>query len=269
MRRQIKKCIDKTDVSCYNEDMNDITFAGKQLKTFNVLEHAHKDWELICCTGGGGEILWQGGALPYGEGDVLVIPPDILHCNYSAEGFTNYHLRIEKDCTLTAEKIVKIADDSERHLKSCFEAAFYHFNGDKDKLSLLLSAYGNLIVSYVTAFSDRCALSPVTEKIKSDILKNFPSPEYKMEDFLHSLPFNYDYLRKLFKKETGVTPHEYLTAMRMQTAEKLLAGDKLYNVAEISEMCGFSEPLYFSRMFKKTYGVSPLYYAKNRRRKND
>ncbi len=245
--------------------MNDITFAGKQLKTFNVLEHAHEDWELIYCTGGEGEMLWQGEKLPYAAGDAVIVPPGLLHCNYSAGGFTNYHIRIEKDCTLTAEKIFKISDDAEGHLKTCFEAAFFHFNGEKDKRSLLLSAYGNLIVSYVTAFSERSALSPVTEKIRSDILKNFPSPDYKIEDFLHALPFNYDYLRKLFKKETGVTPHEYLAAMRMQTAEKLLSGDKIYNVTEISEMCGFNEPLYFSRMFKKTYGVSPLNYAKNRR----
>lgn len=248
--------------------MNGITFAGKQLKTFNVLEHAHEDWELICCTGGGGEILWQGEPLPYAEGEVLVIPPRLLHCNYSDKGFTNIHVRMERDCTLAVTGVIKIADDAERHIRTCFEAAFYHFNGEKDKRSLLLSAYGNLIASYVAAFRGRSELSPVTEKIKGDILKNFPSAEYRLDVFLRSLSFNYDYLRKLFKRETGVTPHEYLTAMRMQTAEKLLSGDNLYNVSEVAEMCGYCEPLYFSRVFKKTYGVSPLAYAKGLRRKN-
>ncbi|PWM73789.1 MAG: AraC family transcriptional regulator [Bacillota bacterium] len=245
--------------------MNGITFAGKQLKTFNVLAHAHEDWELIYCTGGAGEILWQNEKTAYTEGDALVIPPHLLHCNYSNKGFTNVHIRIENDCTLVADGVTKVSDDADRHIRTCFEAAFFHFNGDADKRAVLLSAYGNLIVSYLAAFRGRSVLSAVTEKIKADIVKNFPSADYKLDAFLHSLPFNYDYLRKLFKRETGITPHEYLTAMRMQTAEKLLSCDTPYNVSEIAALCGFDEPLYFSRIFKKTHGVSPLHYAKRLR----
>lgn len=244
--------------------MNNITFAGKQLKTFNVLSHAHEDWELIYCTGETGEILWQNEKTAYAEGDVLVIPPHLLHCNYSKNGFTNVHIRIQNDCTLVSDGVIKVSDDAEKHLKNVFETAFYHFNGDADKRAVLLSAYGNLLVSYITAFRGQNVLSPVTEKIKADIVKNFPSADYKLNAFLRSLPFNYEYLRKLFKKETGATPHEYLTAMRMQTAEKLLSIDTPYNISEIAALCGFAEPLYFSRIFKKMHGVSPLHYLKKR-----
>lgn len=36
-----------------------------------------------------------------------------------------------------------------------------------------------------------------------------------------------------------------------------------YNISEISMMCGYDEPLYFSRVFKKEFGVSPFNYAKS------
>ncbi len=36
-----------------------------------------------------------------------------------------------------------------------------------------------------------------------------------------------------------------------------------YSVTQIAEACGFAEPLYFSRVFKKYYGVAPSYYLKN------
>ncbi|MBR4545659.1 MAG: helix-turn-helix transcriptional regulator [Oscillibacter sp.] len=80
---------------------------------------------------------------------------------------------------------------------------------------------------------------------------------------MRGLPFSYDYLRKLFKKEIGVTPHRYLNDLRLQVAAQYLAGNQQggLNVAEISRLCGFREPLYFSRMFKKKYGMSPTAYS--------
>ena len=60
----------------------------------------------------------------------------------------------------------------------------------------------------------------------------------------------------------------YIYFVSRKLKAELLSGDNLYNVSEVAEMCGYCEPLYFSRVFKKTYGVSPLSYAKGLRRKN-
>ena len=38
------------------------------------------------------------------------------------------------------------------------------------------------------------------------------------------------------------------------------------NITEISRLCGFKEPLYFSRMFKKKYGVAPSFYFEESRK---
>ncbi len=81
------------------------------------------------------------------------------------------------------------------------------------------------------------------------------------------MPLNYDYMRKLFKKEVGATPHEYLLGLRMRRAQTLISsgvssGYGVLTVAQIAESCGFAEPLYFSRVFKKYFGVSPSLYGK-------
>ena len=71
-----------------------------------------------------------------------------------------------------------------------------------------------------------------------------------------------DYLNKLFKREVGHSPHEYLVGIRMRKACSLLSSQTLgrLNIKEISDQCGFTDPLYFSRMFRKRLGLSPSRY---------
>lgn len=249
--------------------MNDIVYVGKHLRTYNVQKHYHDHWEFVYCTGGSGTFEFDDSTVVnYSTGDVVVVPPKIYHTNNSVKGFTNIHVRMA-DAMLPFKTAVTIHDDSDKHVLSAFEDLFFYFNSTIDKRRLLVSAFCNLIVNYVMAFQNNNPLSQVVEEIKSNIVKNFPDSNYQLNEYLHSLPFSYDYLRKLFKSEIGITPHAYLTNMRLQTAEKLLSSlDHEYNVTKVALMVGFDEPLYFSRVFKKQYGCSPLNYANRKHQKN-
>lgn len=243
--------------------MNNISYVGKQLRTYSVSQHSHEEWELIYCTSGQGEIVFdQGESIKYKRGDVIAIPPRVMHINRSDEGFTNIYLNIT-DATIPVRGARKITDEQERQIYRSFSEANYYFNSDIANKELVLAALGSLIVSYLIVYMGKNGTSEVVEEIRKNILKNFADVNYKLDAYLKSLPFSYDYLRKLFKKETGVTPHEYLTRTRMNAAQMLLSGTSRfdYSINETSEMCGFSEPLYFSRVFKKRFGCSPSQYV--------
>lgn len=62
-----------------------------------------------------------------------------------------------------------------------------------------------------------------------------------------------------FKKETGVTPMEYLNGIRMKNAEKLLKENDL-TIPEIAEKCGFETEKKFRTGFKECLGISPEQY---------
>ena len=64
---------------------------------------------------------------------------------------------------------------------------------------------------------------------------------------------------RLFKKETGETPIDYRNRLRIKKAQQLIL-DGECSVSEISEMLGFENIYYFSRIFKKYVGVSPSNY---------
>lgn len=64
-----------------------------------------------------------------------------------------------------------------------------------------------------------------------------------------------------FKKWCGKTPVDYRNEIRMTAAASLLKRSNL-SVAEIAFKTGFEDPYYFSRIFKKTVGISPIAYRK-------
>ena len=72
---------------------------------------------------------------------------------------------------------------------------------------------------------------------------------------------SYSYFKRLFTARFGVPPVQYVTAMKNERAKELLVTER-YSVSEISEMCGFKNVYYFSRVFKKQNGISPTDYIR-------
>lgn len=64
-----------------------------------------------------------------------------------------------------------------------------------------------------------------------------------------------------FKEYAGMPPGKYLTEIRIKKAKELLESTD-YSIGEIGGIIGYENPLYFSRIFKKTAGVSPAEYRK-------
>ena len=240
--------------------MNDIVYVGKHSVTYSVGRHAHTMWELIYCTSGQGLLQFEGVSIPYQTGDIIVIPPNSPHSNTSEKGFTNIHINME-NATLPFKEPRLVSDDANHFILDAFYAAFFHYSGDREQRRALLSAYGALIACYMVSCQNAPGHSEIVENIEADIIHHYPDCDYDLEGYLRSFPFNYDYLRKLFKKEMGITPHQYLNNKRLQSAaEWLTIPEHNNNVTEASHLSGFREPLYFSRMFKKKYGVSPSFY---------
>jgi AraC-like DNA-binding protein len=69
------------------------------------------------------------------------------------------------------------------------------------------------------------------------------------------------HLVRVFERETGVTPHAYLTQVRVERARQRLAGPE--RLADIAAACGFADQAHLTRLFKRQTGMTPGNYRKN------
>ena len=75
-----------------------------------------------------------------------------------------------------------------------------------------------------------------------------------------------DHLIRLFKKETGLTPIQYISIKKMEKAQLLLVSGNM-SIKEIAIMLSYEDHSYFNRLFKKITGKTPQDYRNEYRKK--
>lgn len=68
--------------------------------------------------------------------------------------------------------------------------------------------------------------------------------------------------RELFREAFGLSPNDYIIQLRLNHAADLLTISDL-SISEIAGLCGYTDALYFSRLFRKKNGIAPGFYRRN------
>lgn len=84
-----------------------------------------------------------------------------------------------------------------------------------------------------------------------------------VEKVAEEFGYNYAYLSRVFKKKVGVSMNRYITEKKISLAKDLLKKHPDMSLAEISEICGYNDYRYFSRVFKAEMGETPSEYREN------
>ena len=92
----------------------------------------------------------------------------------------------------------------------------------------------------------------------SDVKQNYMNT-ISLGDLSQKYFLNFSYCSELFTKVTGQTFSNYVTSLRMNKARELLKIGK-YTAQQVSELVGYNDYYYFSKRFKKLYGISPIQY---------
>ena len=159
--------------------------------------------------------------------------------------FTAAHCRITKCC-------------SERSSGNCSNV-----NMAMKTILLRSSASFCFLVSRKQQESEKTTTS-IPEEIEAAVAyfnENY-NTKVSVDDYAESLHISTNWFIRNFKQYMKISPAQYILSLRMVNAQSLLESTE-YNIGEIAEIVGYDNPLYFSRVFKKEYGVSPAQYRKN------
>jgi AraC-like DNA-binding protein len=153
-------------------------------------------------------------------------------------------------------KYVDMGDASRmvEHFKALQRAAGrFEMAGELEVRSVLF-----LLIAFFTDLPEEIARSDGHRALQMfrELLDARAFDDVSIEQLAAEVNRSPEHLRILFMERFGVQPHKYRAALRMAKARQLLPERNL-SVKEVARLVGYSDPLYFSRVFKARYGMNP------------
>ena len=102
---------------------------------------------------------------------------------------------------------------------------------------------------------------PPTLQAMTQYVENHLAERLSLQDLVYFSSLSPSGIGRLFKRHAGCTPVEWITRAKINRAKHLLSTSRL-QVSEVGRRLGIYDPYYFSKLFKKTAGISPLQFRK-------
>lgn len=220
----------------------------------SVATHAHDDTEVVYVESGAGRSQFAGSDFAFSSRMFMVVPPHLRHDQRNERDTRTlcvglHDSGIERLCGLWPDPAGQIGDIVRDIIH---ESAIKQPSYRKICLGLCYQLEGAI----------ERASSPNGATVSRDLVQG--ALEYigereavvSVEELARRLGISTVYLRRLFARQLGRSPHEVLLDARLGKARHLLR-DSSCTIAHIARQCGFETPHYFARMFRKHTGMTP------------
>ena len=229
--------------------------------------HQHTYFEIILNLEGDGIITIGTQDFPFHAGSVHVIPPNTPHTKYANNCFRDIYLLTDKlfftPITGSKHQPIILEDDNGKPFEQLMKMMLDRYLR-KNKNDPVLQTMHELLMKIIEEAYVSDHQDPVISSVIQTLTASFNDPELSVSEVLSCMGYNKDHLRRKFVAAIGVTPNEYLTAIRINHAKKLLQEQRRIgmSIAEVGALCGYCDTCYFSRIFKQKTGYSPTEYLK-------
>jgi two-component system response regulator YesN len=122
----------------------------------------------------------------------------------------------------------------------------------------LLKSYYH-IVEYMEK-NKKSNAAKLVQQAKEYIERHYANSQMSLADISQHVFLHPSYLSSIFKKETQTSIIEYINEVRLKQSKHLMDTQSDIMVNQITQQVGYNDPYYFSKIFKKRYGVSPTQY---------
>ncbi len=252
--------------------------------------HTHTEWELLLIVRGQGTLLLGGSLIPFAAGDVVVIPPDMIHdwrFDLTPEERSSTEpceedicLTIRNDLVAgvaalipelaglrtllrTPQSALQLQGDTLRQVRQLLkEMVAMEEEGRFGAMMQLLR---------ILARSEELQCAGSNRSLRKSEEKMHRIEEYVGLHYNRTLPLaeiaelvhmNRSSFCLFFRRMKGVSFSTWLTEYRIEAACRLLISTDR-PITEVSECAGFNSPAHFSRLFSRLRGTSPSRFRRN------
>lgn len=243
--------------------------------------HFHLEPEMFIQISGYTEFTFPKDRFKLMPGEVCLIPPKVGHAEKAcaSNGFPFYNLVIMPRGSRTTIHVANSAKCRPRPLKAITYETAINTNrlirymedlcdlaADKEdagpeELSLSLLQSVVLLILSVMRNRDRIDEGGRAALCRTIVAGSITDPSLNVKKIAALIKCSPDYLSHAFHLETGMKLTEYINQQRTDMAKELLESS-LLSVKEIAWACGYTDPGYLARVFRKRIGVSPRAYRR-------
>ena len=258
--------------------MASLLFSHKKIAPKMKGMHVHTEHELYYLAKGKTKYLIDDEIYPVESGNVVFIPKGHYHMTDSGDciDVERYLLSFDdnlfdKDTRiildeLIEKRLINIPINRVEGLQGLFDSFERALSIDGELGEAVRKIHALEILSFICRHKrEYTPTLSESDRIIHNV-SEYISANYKDDLNLRSLSKRFSvsesYLSRKFKEVSGMGLNEYVTFVRIINAERLLRTTGL-SITEVAYTCGFGDPNYFSTVFKKIKGVTPLKFAKN------
>ena len=199
------------------------------------------------------------------KNDIAFIPANMefSRCVLSPVTYLNVSFTAPREHSFYASIPVGRVNIPQNQAEAILESAEYAtlFPDNRELISHIIEHI--FAENYLFRIRDGSRSKPFSDEVERAVryMKNNLDKKIDMEALAEQVFLSHSGLIWKFRQELDTTPSNYLYLLRMRNAKRLLLGYS-YSIAEISEMCGYSNPYYFTNSFRRHYGTSPTSFRR-------
>jgi len=239
-----------SNLEYYKDDFIEIIYIQRITHYWPL--HSHPaDYQILLVFDGELNIEYKDEVIILYADDFLVIPPYKAHVEASGAGIKVLSLNVNKDAVeQDGSCVLNLIDDIVEKLQARGLVETRHI--------ISLSKAASQILYIYRRREDEC-----TEFVAQarEMLEKWPEKEISLDEMAELVRVCRGHLVRTFRKEVGLTPHQFQIQARVQRAIRLLIDSDL-PIEEISHKCGFYDKNHFKRHFRRFLGMTPKEYRK-------
>ena len=244
---------------------------------WHSVPHTHNHTELFFIVGGKGQFLIQDQTFPVDASKLVLINPNVAHTEASLNAQPLEYIvlgigGIELAAGENSNGQFRILEHFDRtEIALCLRNILREMELKNTGYEDVCQAYMEILI--VRLMRQMALTVPVAPQVvhsnrQCAAVRRYIDLHYKepltLELLAEEAHMNKYYLSHVFKEEYGIPPINYMIDRRISESKYLLTETDL-SMSQIARLLGFSSLSYFSQVFRKTQGISPMEYRNNAR----